>query len=151
MNEIQSTKIVTLVPSQLKDNGAFANNGYVDVSGWGRARFIASVAALDAAIGSGDDSTPLKIEERDTSGGTYTDVTNAAMAAVIGATDDNKEFAIDVDLVKQSHKKYMRFNAPTAGDGTTGANMHAFVILSKPDGPGPGNAAEQGFESIVSV
>ena len=149
MNPIEAMKIVQLVPPQLKDNGAFASNTYVDTSGWNKLKIAFIVGTLDIAVGSGDDSTPPKVEECDTSGGSCTDVTDAALAAVIGAGDDDKNFAIDVDLAK-THKRYMRVNAPTAGDGTNGANMTIIGILNGP-ASSPDNAAEQGFEEIVSA
>lgn len=149
MNEIKNTKVVVLVPPQLKNNGAVTGNTYVDTAGWGHARFLACIGTTDVIVGSTDTAHPLKIEECDTYNGSYTDVDDAAMAAVIAANGDDKVHAIDVDLTKQ-HKRYMEFNAPTAGN-STGANICCLVILSKPEGNAPASAAEQGLAELVEV
>jgi hypothetical protein len=148
MIPIQKTKTVILVRPQLKDNGAFANNTYVDFSGWNHCRFLFLVGDTDIAVGSSDDSTPPLIEECDTAGGTYTAVSGAALSAVIGATDDNKAFAIDLNLLK-THKRYGRVKAPTAGDGSTGANLCIIAILSM--GNQPKNDAGQGLEELITA
>ena len=111
-----------MLPPQLKDNGAFASNGYVDTFGLQGDLYVCFYAgALDIAVGSGDDSTPLLLEEADSSGfSDASDVTGSDMAAVIGATDDNKIYAIRYDL-RKAHKRFVRPKAPTAGDGSTGA------------------------------
>ncbi|MDH4203615.1 MAG: hypothetical protein OEV87_12085 [Phycisphaerae bacterium] len=148
--DAQNTKKVLLLPPQLKDDGDFANNTYVYTAGWGYVEFLIIAGALDIAVGSTAEDAPLKVEECDTSDGTYTDVTDAEMAAVVGATDDNKISQIDVNLQDGTHKPYMRVNAPHAGDGTTGANMCIVAILSKPL-TGPASAAERGLNEHVIV
>lgn len=148
MIHVQATKRVIALRPQLKNNGAFANNTYWDRSGFKHERIEFIVGDTDVAVGSTSAATPPKIEECDTSGGSYTDVSGAALAAVIGATDDNKAFAIDVDL-KKTHKRYGRVNAPTAGDGT-GANMTIIVTLSMADIT-PKNAAGQGLAEWVTA
>lgn len=150
MNQIENTKTKILLQPQLKNNGNFASNTYVDTAGFGHARFEAIVGVTDAAIGSTAETNPLKIEECDTTGGTYTDVTDAALADAIAATEDNKAFAIDVDLSK-SHKRYMQVTTPHAGNGAVGANLCIIVILSKPDGNAPADAAGQGLEELIKA
>ncbi len=130
MIEIENTKAVIALRPQLKNNGAFANNLYWDRMGWNHERVLFIVGDTDAAIGSGDAATPPLVEECDTVGGAYTAVSGAALSAVIGATDDNKLFAIDVDLTR-THKCYGRVKAPTADNGSTGANLGILVILSR--------------------
>ena len=107
------------------------------------------VGDTDIAVGSGDDSTEPFVEECDTVGGEYTAVTGAALSAVIGAGDDNKLFAIDIDL-RKTHKRYGRVNAPSAGDGSVGANLAIVVILS--DGAiSPCDAAGMGLADLVNA
>lgn len=149
MKDIRHTKILQCVPPQLKDNGDFAGNTYVDTLGFNHVEFQMITGTLDAAIGSTAETSPLKIEECDTTDGTYTDVTGAAMAAVIAATDDNKISCIDIALNK-SHKRYMQINAPHAGDGTTGCNFAAQAVLSKPDS-GPVGATTRGLKEFIQV
>ena len=149
MLEIRKTKIVQCVPPQLKDNGDFTGNTYVDTLGFNHIEFQFITGAVDAAIGSTTEAAALKIEECDTTNGTYTDITSAAMAAVIGAGDDNKMSVIDIDLAK-SHKRYMEITAPHAGDGTTGCNFAAQAILSRPN-VAPATAALRGLSEWITA
>lgn len=149
MIDIQNTKTAILLPPQLIDNSDFAGNVYVDTRGYNHARFIFVVGTVDAAIGSTAEGTAPKIEECDTTDGSYTDVTGAALADAIGATEDDSLFAIDVDLTK-SHKRYMQVNAPHAGDGTTGCNLAIIAILSRPE-IGPVTAAGQGLAEHIKA
>jgi len=149
MIEVQNQKTVILTPPQLKDAGALTGNTYVDTAGWSHLRVLFVIGTLDIGLGSTAAGTAPKIEECDTTDGSYTDVADAALADAIAADEDDKLFAIDVDLAK-SHKRYMRVNAPTAGDGTNGVNAAIIGILSRPD-IGPSSAAEQGLEELVTA
>ena len=137
-----------LLRPQLRNNGAFANNTYVDLSEWNHARFLLAVGDTDVIVGSGDTSTAPFVEECDTTGGDYTPITDAELSAVIGTGDDNKLFAIDVDLTK-THKRYARVNAPTAGN-QTGANLAILCILSR-GAKSPLNAAGMGLAELVTA
>ena len=148
MIEIQEMKMIIALRPQLKNAGAFANNAYWDRSNWNHERVLFVVGDTDVIVGSTDTSTPPFVEECDTVGGGYTAVTDAALSAVIGALNDNKLFAIDIDL-RKTHKRYGRVNAPTAGD-STGANLAILVILSKGE-IGPKNAAGQGLAELVTA
>jgi len=150
MIPMQQTKRVLLTPPQLKDNGAFAGNTYVDTMGWGHVEFLFITGTLDIGLGSTTAGAAPKIEECDTSGGSYTDVSGAALADAIGAGEDDSMFAIHVDLAK-SHKRYMEVNAPTAGDGTNGVNATIIAILSKPEGNGPANAGDMGLVELITA
>jgi hypothetical protein len=150
MIPIQATKTVIVVAPQLKDNGDFAGLTPADVMGWGHARFLFITGTCDAAIGSTAEGTAPKIEECDTTDGTYTDITSAALSDAIAATEDDSLFAIDVDLTK-SHKRYMQPDAPHAGDGTTGCNMCIICILSKPEGERPVDATGQGLAELINA
>src|SRR5512133_3317854 len=107
MESLSNLKIVQLLPPQVKNNGDFAGNTYVDTSEAAEALFLFNVGTTDAAVGSTDEATPPLIEECDTAGGAYTAVTGAALAAVLGAGDDNKLFGVRVNL-RKTHKRYMR-------------------------------------------
>ncbi len=149
MIEVQDTKRVIMLRPQLKNNGAFENNTYADCAGYGHLRVEFIIGDTDVAVGSGDSSTPPKLEECDTSGGSYTDITDAELAAVLGAGDDNKVKAIDVDLT-HSHKRYVKVNDPTAGSGATGCNLCIIGTLSKPN-ISPKDADGQGLAELVVV
>ncbi len=155
MNPIQQTKTVLLLKPQLKNNGDFDNNTYLDCAGWGNVRFLIVAGDTDVvsgdAIGSTAEGTAPLIEECDTTGGSYTDVTSAALADAIDYDEDAKLFAIDVDLHK-SHKRYMRVQAPHSAAGASlGSNLCIIGILSQPDGNAPANAAQQGLEELIAA
>ncbi|MGD1042186.1 MAG: hypothetical protein ABR913_03875 [Sedimentisphaerales bacterium] len=149
MNAVQNQKRVVLLSPQFKNNGAFVGNSYVDVSGWNHLRVEMIVGTTNVIIGSTDTAHAPKLEADDDSGfGTVADVVDAALSAVIQATDSNKVFAIDVNL-RQSHPRFFRVNAPTAGN-VTGANLCIIATLSDPQ-IGPDNAADQGLAALVQV
>jgi len=150
MIDIQNTKIANLCYPQLKDDGDLADQTYVDTLGWGHARFVIMMGNTDITLGSTAEGTAPKIEECDTSGGTYSDVSGAALADSVAADEDGKIFAIDVDLTK-SHKRYMQWNTLHAGNGSTGVNACAFVILSRPEGNGPVSAADMGLTEHIKA
>jgi len=140
MIEVQNDKIAILTPPQLKDDGDLAGNTHVDTAKWNHLRVLFIIGTLDAALGSTAEGTAPKVEECDTTDGSYTAVSGAALADAIADDEDNSLFAIDINLTK-SHKRYMRVNTPHAGDGTNGVNAAIIAILSRPD-IGPKNAAE---------
>lgn len=129
MESVHGLKLVQVLPPQFKNNGAFARNTYADTSEAAEALFLFEYGESDVAVGSGDAATAPFIEECDTVGGSYTPVTGAALAAVLSSTDDNELHAIRVNL-RKSHKRYMRVNAPTAGNAT-GANLSILCILGQ--------------------
>jgi hypothetical protein len=150
MIPIQATKTVIVTAPQLKNNGDAAGLTTVDTMNWGHARFLFVIGTTDAAIGSTAEGTAPKIEECDTTDGSYTDITSAVLADAIAATEDDSLFAIDVDLTK-SHKRYMQPDAPHVGNGTTGANLCILCILSKPEGERPVSAAGQGLAELINA
>lgn len=150
MIDMDNVKHVLLTPPQLKDNGDLASNTYVDTAGFGHVRFLIATGAIDAALGSTAETAAPKIEECDTTGGTYTAVSGAALAAAIPDTGGSKLYAIDVDLTK-SHKRYMQVNAPHAGDGTNGVTACIQAILSHPIGNTPATAAERGLTEHIKA
>ena len=151
MIPIQETKTVILLQPEVKNNGDFTNNTYVDLAGWGHCRvlFITGVITASSPIGSTAETTAPLLEECDTNDGSYTAVSGGALADAIADDEDNKLFAIDRDLAK-THKRYMRVQAPHSGDGTPGAALAIIAILSKPEGNGPANAADQGLEELIT-
>ena len=152
MIDIQNTKIGILTPPQIKNNGDFDTNTYIDTAGWGHLRVLLILGVITASspVGSTAEGTAPLIEECDTTDGTYTDVDNAALADAIADDEDSSLFAIDVDLTK-SHKRYMQVQAPHSGDGTPGAALAIIGILSRPEGNGPANAAGQGLTELITA
>jgi len=149
MIQVQEMRFVNMLYPQLKDDGDLADNNYVDTKGWAHLRVLIIIGNLDAALGSTAEGNAVKVEECDTSGGSYSDVTNAALADAIAADEDGKLFAIDINLTK-THKRFMRLNAPHAGDGTNGVNACAVGILSRP-AIGPKSAADAGLTEHIKA
>ena len=146
--DAQNTKKVLLVPPQLKNDGDLAGNTYVDTAGWGYLEILLITGTTDIALGSTAEATEPVIEECDTTGGSYTEISGAVLSAVIADDDDDTIKQIDVNLADKTHKRYMRIKAPRAGDGTNGVNFCAIAILSKPQ-TGPTSATERGLDEHV--
>jgi len=152
MHEAQASKVGILLPPQLKDDGDFAGNTYIDTAGFegGLLRVLFLVGTLDAAIGSTAETAAPKLEECDTTDGTYTDITGAALADAIADDEDDSIFCIDLDLTK-THKRYIEVDTPHAGNGTTGANLCITGQLFSPSGKAPSTATEMGFAEHIKV
>jgi len=146
---LKALKFGLLTYPELKDNGAFTNNTYIDTSGLSALLVLIAMGAIDIGFGSTASTTPPLVEECDTTGGTYTAVTGAALSACPGASDDGKMYGIYVTLSK-SHKRYMRVQAPTAGDGTAGVAA-AIVAIGFPSDVMPRSAAEMGLTELISA
>jgi len=141
-------KFGQLLPPELKNNGAFTGNTYFDTLGLGALLVLINNGAGDAAVGSTLSTTPPLLEECDTTGGSYTAITGAALAAVISATDDNKQYGIFVDLTK-THKRYIRVQAPTAANAT--AALLQITALGFPADTLPKSAAEAGLTELIEA
>lgn len=146
---LKSLKFFQLLPTEkFKNNGAFGGNTYADTLGLSAILFLLDIGTTDVIVGSTDTSTPPYVEECDTTGGSYTAVTGAALAAVIAATGDSKLRGIFIDLSK-THKRYMKVNAPTAGN-STGANLSIHAI-GFPSDQLPKNATEMGLAELIEA
>ena len=146
MIPVELEKYVLLVPPQLKDNGAPAGLTYADTKGWGHIRVLVAVGTTDIAT----TAAPL-LQSCDTSGGSYANITSAALADAIADDEDGLLFAIDVDLTRGDVGRYVKM-LNTAGDGTTGTNLAVLGILSRPmSGSNAGLAADSGLTELISV
>lgn len=145
---LKKLKFGTVLPPQIKNNGACANNTYYDTQGLASVLFLMIIGALDVVVGSTDTDTPLYLEECDTTDGDFTKVADSDLAAVIADDGDNKLRAVAVDLTA-THKRYIRWNAPTAGNAT-GANV-ASIAIGFPADVLPSTAAEQGLAELVEA
>lgn len=147
MNVLQMLKVTGLVAPQGVDNTVYAENAAVDTFGLKELAFLVHAGALAAAVGSTTAATALKVEECDTVGGSYTEVTNAALADAIADTEGGGLFAIVVDL-KKSHKRFMRLKDPTAGDGSGTVSYLSAVAIGLPDQQ-PTSAADAGLTELI--
>jgi hypothetical protein len=72
---------------------------------------------------------------------------SVAPAALPGATDDNKLYAVQVDM--RGRKRYLDLTL-TGGDGAAGTYAAAFAVLHNPQ-EAPDSAEERGFAGELSV
>ena len=147
-------KFKTVTPPQLKDNGDFAGNTYIDTQGLGAILFLLAVGTTDVAsgdaIGSTAEGTAPLVEECDTVDGSYTAVTSAALADAIQYDEDDKLFGIYVDLTK-SHKRYMRVQAPHSAAGAVNGSNLAIIAVGFPKDESPRNAAGMGLTELIEA
>lgn len=151
MNLMAILKALTfqnVLPPETKNNGAFAGLSYADTQELSAIMFLIAAGVTDVIVGSGDTSTPPLVEECDTYDGSYTAVTDAELSAVCSATDDDKMWAIHVDLTK-THKRYMRIKAPTAGN-STGASF-AIIAIGFPKGEMLKSASDNGLAELIEA
>jgi hypothetical protein len=149
MNLFLNQKIALITaPGALIDNAALTTVS-IDTKGWNRCDIYVVVGATDIAM------AVLKLQQSDDDGSTdpYADVSNlnfatgtlqdgtaAVLPAASGAFGDNTVHACRVDL--RGKKRYLDLSA-TGGDGSVGAYIMAFAILSEPS-IAPSTAAERG-------
>jgi len=146
---LKALKFGNMIYPELKDNGAFTNNTYFDTQGLSALLVLFQIGAIDIGFGSNADDEVPKLEECDTTGGTYTAVTDAALSACPGASDDGKLYGIFVDLSK-THKRYIQIDDPTAGDGTAGVAASA-IGIGFPSDQMPHNAAGMGLTELIEA
>jgi hypothetical protein len=123
----------------------------VDTQGWNFATIVVRLGTTDIAL------TALKVQESDASGSGFADIDGAdfdgdtdiegSAASLPAATDDDKFFIVHIDL--RGRKRYLDLVA-TVGNGTAGAWLFAYAILSQPD-KGPNTAAEMGADTVLAV
>lgn len=147
-------KYSLLLRPQLKDDGDFASNTYVDTAGMdGILLFLFLVGNTDVAsgdaIGSTAEGTAPLIEQCDTTGGDYTAVTSAQLSDAIQFDDDASLFAIAVDL-RKSHKRYMQVQAPHSAAGASLGSNLAILAIGIP-AIAPTNAAQMGLAELIQA
>lgn len=161
MHFSESTKIAALIrPQVITDNddpvGAFgdANPLSVDTLGWSRATIYFELGATDIAMTAlGVYSGPAAASGADDA--TYSAVTGLQAEGTAGsgriptATDDNNFFKFEIDLKTDSIGRFLALDA-TGGDGSAGAYMSAFCILSEPN-EHPSTATERGVAWELTV
>lgn len=126
MHALQNCKFVnTTPPAAIIDNAA-ATTAALDTKGFDSVVFIVQLGALDIAV------SVMKLQESDTSGSGYTDITGADFSVspltLPAATDDNKIYGIFVNLA--GRKRYLDLSL-TLGDGAAGTYVSVLAILSR--------------------
>lgn len=122
---------VAIAPAAIVDN-ATATATAIDCKDARYAEIVLQLGATDIAM------TALKLQECDTSGGTYADVAGATFSggldidgtalALPSATDDNQTAVFQVNL--DNRKRYLKVVA-TFGDGTAGGYIAGVARLSE--------------------
>lgn len=124
MKDLQNCKFVPVTPpGVIVDDSAFTT-AELDTKGFAYACILCSLGAMDIAMAA------LKLQESDTSGSGFADVTGAVGGTdftLPSATDDNKIVAFFVNLI--GRKRYLDLVA-TGGNGSTGTYMSVVAILS---------------------
>lgn len=143
MEDIKRTKYAMCVVPEVKNNGAPASLTYVDTAGYKHLRMLFLFGDVAAAT-----TAAPKLTECDTSGGEYSDISGAALDAVVDTGDDNKIFAIDVDL--KDNKRYIKPSI-TVADNSTGEALCVLAILSNCCERAPESASEAGLEELTEV
>ena len=97
-----------------------ANGSGLDIQGYeGSAAFVLSSEAMGASV-----TLAVKLQECDTSGGTYTDVSNGGFTTTAANTAAFEQIALNVSDLK----RYVRSAAVVAGGTGTGAvNLTAYA------------------------
>lgn len=146
MNDLQAVKTVWITkPAAIVDNAAFTTDT-IDTKGFKKMRIVVGLGALDIAL------SAFKLRESDDSGMSgAVDVSGADFSVspltLAAATDDNKLYAIHVDL--RGRKRYQDVSL-TGGDGATGTYAAAWVDLYDAY-EAPNSATERGFAQEAFV
>lgn len=127
----QCKYVVAIAPQAILDN-ASATATAVDCKGFSYLEIPVQIGATDIAV------TALKLQECDTSGGSYADITGATFSAgtnvdgvalaLPSATDDNQVHAFQVNLV--GRLAFIKVVC-TFGDGSVGGFVSATARLSQ--------------------
>jgi hypothetical protein len=146
---LKALKFCNMVQPELKDNGAFTNKTYFDTQGLSGLLVLFIMGQLDIGFGSNTAAGLPALEECDTTGGTYTAISGAALTACPVTADDGKMYGIFVDLSK-TRKRYIQVDDPVAGDGTAGVAA-AVLGIGFPSDVMPRSAAEMGLAELISA
>jgi hypothetical protein len=123
MDFMQADKFVNIVPPAVALNaGSAVVNSYVDGIGFGRATFIIQAGAVGA------DMTACKIQECETSGGSYTDITTYGAGTTFKTATDANGLQI---ISFQINGTRMRFFKPVLTAGAASTYLSAICILSE--------------------
>jgi len=145
----QMAKHVSVTPpAAIKDNGSFTTSE-IDTKDWDYCEIQVYLGATDIAM------TALKVQESDTSGSGFADVTGLVFgtstdidgntSALPSATNDNGFHVFQIDL--RGRKRYLDVVA-TMGDGTAGGFVAISARLSR-GGEGPLSVADAGCNGLL--
>lgn len=134
-----------IAPTAIKDNASWTSIA-IDTQGFSYAELVFQMGATDV------DMVALKVQESDSFGSGYADISGADMsvspAQLPQDDEDNGLFGFRVDL-RQNRKRYLKLIA-TAGDGSTGSYGVGIARLSQGEIT-PHNASTRGFVRFLEV
>lgn len=152
MNQIQDVNYVNVIPPvAIKDNTSWTTT-QIDTKGYNYCTIVVTLGASDIAMAA------LKVQESDTDGsnfgdvtgliyGTSTDALSGSTSALPTASDDNKIFVFEINL--DGRKRYLDLVA-TAGNGTAGTYAAAIAILSRASNA-PRTATERNVTGLLRL
>lgn len=132
--------VLAVAPVSL--NNASATAIAVDATRSSGVSFELTVGATTGAI------SVFKIQSSTSSGGTYADVTGATLTTLPGATDDNKVYAIHIDLRDRNINEYFKvvLTEDNTGTGIYGVNARLWGLEE-----GASSATGRGYAAEVFV
>jgi hypothetical protein len=139
-------------PGAIVDNASLTTTS-IDTKGWDMLDVYIVIGATDIAMAalklqtSDTDGSYADLTGADFSSGTMTDGNASALPAASGATGDNTIHHINVNLTGK--KRYFDLVA-TGGDGSSGAYIMAFAILSRGK-EAPNSMSERGFAQELAA
>jgi hypothetical protein len=144
-------KVKVLYQSQAIANNTSPTTTVLDTKGFDQVAIDVFLGATDIAL------TALKVQECDTSGGSYTDITGTRVGTdndetgtattLPSATDDNKVYSFEIDT--RGRKRFLKV-VFTIGNGSTGAFVVAVASLFRGHDT-PRTAADAGDAIRMSV
>jgi hypothetical protein len=140
----QSKKVIMATPpAAIVDNAAVVV-AEVDTKGFRKLEWLILLGASDIAVAA------MKATHGDTAGSGHVDISGGDFsvlpATLPSATDDNKIFSINIDLLG---KKRYHDLVLTGGDGTAGAFFAVIAILSRPEEM-PDSVTEKGYSQQLN-
>ena len=144
-NALNTKTLAVTNPAAIVDNAAFTT-ATIDTRGFAFLTIIVILGALDIALAAfklreGDESDMS--DAADVDGADF----SVAPATLPAATDDNKLYAIQVNL--KGRKRYVDLSL-TGGDGTAGTYACVIAQLSDP-AEAPSDATGRGFAQELTV
>lgn len=135
---LNSETVLAVAPVSL--NNATATAIEVDGSRAKFATFELTVGATTGAI------TVFKVQGATSSGGSFSDVSGASLTTLPGATDDNKVYAIHVDLRDRNIGPYLQV---VLTEGNTGTGIYGVNCRLSGKEESGGSATARGYAAEV--
>lgn len=144
-------RVLVTPPAAILDNTS-ASTTEIDTLGYDYCTIDVLIGASDIAM------TALKVQESDTSGSGFGDVTGlvygtstndaGSTSTLPTATDDNKVFSFEIDL--RGRKRYLDLVA-TAGNGTNGTYVSAIAYLSRAEAGVEDSSSNRGVAQTLRL